>query len=323
MSSRTALNARALGSVHPANAGRPDGVTRAQAIAADGCGITAVVRAPSPALAPFVEWIAYYETASRNWRELILPTGTMALVVSMAEQTVPCRGGDAGATIHASNPAVLLGTSAGPVLADGAESHATALVSFQPGGSYPFFQAPGPAIDEPAVELEALWGRDGAVLRERLLEAGSAEAVLSTLEAALLARVVRPLAADPAVVAGAAMLGRGTAVAEVADRLGLTYWTFRRRFSQQAGLSPKRFARLRRLQRLLASVPAGREVDWARAAVEYRYFDQAHLINEFRALTGLTPGAYRPQPGCRNHHLPSRLPDSSNPRQHPRCDRTG
>lgn len=124
--------------------------------------------------------------------------------------------------------------------------------------------------------------------------------------------------ADPAVVAGAAMLGRGMPVAEVADRVGWTDRTLERRFSEQAGLTPKRFARVRRLQRLLASFPAGREVDWARAAFACGYFDQAHLINEFRALTGLTPGAYRPQPGCRNHHLPPAgkpapgLSDSSN-----------
>ncbi len=75
----------------------------------------------------------------------------------------------------------------------------------------------------------------------------------------------------------------------------------------------ERFAQVRRLQRLIAGIPVGGEVDWARAAFECGYFDQAHLINEFRALTGLTPGAYRLQPGCRNHQLPPRPSDSSNP----------
>jgi AraC-like DNA-binding protein len=305
MSSRTVLGEPTPSSVHPMIAGRPDRVPPTRAIAARAPGMTVVARVPSPPLAPFVEWIAYYDMApSLDWRELVLPTGTMLLVVNMAERKFHWWDGDALATAHDSRGAMLLSASAGPIVVGGGGRQTVALVSFRPGGSHPFFEAPGPAIGQQAMELEALWGRDGAVLRERLLGAATPAAALSTLDAVLAARAVRPLVADRAVVAAAAMLGRGTAVAEVADRLGWTGRTLERRFCEQAGLAPKRFARLRRLQRLLASIPVGGEVDWARAAFECGYFDQAHMINEFRALTGLTPGAYRPQPGCRNHHLP-------------------
>ena len=300
----TVLSKPATDSAHPVIADRPGRVPRARAIAATGPGMTVVLRSPSPALAPFVEWIAYYDMRlPPDWRELVLPTGTMLLVVNLAERKFRWWDGPALATAHAGRGALLVGASAGPFVV-GAEHQAVALVSFRPGGSYPFFTAPGSAISEPGVELEALWGRDGAVLPERLREAATAETALATLDAVLAARAVRPLVADPAVVAGAVMLGRGMAVAEVAERVGWTERTLQRRFAEQAGVSPKRFARLRRLQRLLARVPAGGEVDWARAAFERGYSDQAHLIHEFRALTGLTPGAYRPQPGCRNHHLP-------------------
>ncbi len=33
--------------------------------------------------------------------------------------------------------------------------------------------------------------------------------------------------------------------------------------------------------------------DWARIAAAAGYFDQAHLIADFRRLVGLTPGAFR------------------------------
>lgn len=264
-----------------------------------------VVRAPSPALAPLVEWIACYDMAPPlDWRELVLPTGTTLLVVNMAERKLRWQDGDDLATAHATRGAVLLGASAGPFAVGGPGRVALALASFRPGGSYPFFKAPGSAIGQPTVELEALSGRDGAVLGERLLDAATPEAALATLDAVLAARAVRPLVAHRAVAGAAAMLGRGTAVAETADRVGWTGRTLKRRSLQQAGLTPKRFARLRRLHRLLASIPADGGVDWAQVAFVCGYFDQAHLVNEFRALTGLTPGAYRPQPGCRNHHLP-------------------
>jgi AraC-like DNA-binding protein len=278
-----------------------------------------IQRGPSPALAPFVKRVGLGE-GLMGWRELVVPTGAMTLVVNLGEGELRWYDGDDRACVHASRAAMVLGASADPVSWESAGRSAVAFVSFWPGRACPFFGVPGPAAGEPLAELEALWGRDGALLRERMLEATTAEAMLSTMEAVLLYRAARSPVPDPAVVAAATMLGRGATVAEAADRVGWTDRTLRRRFTEQAGLTPKRFARVRRLQRLIARIPDGRQADWARVAAECGYFDQAHLSNEFRALTGLTPGAYRPLP-CGNHHLPPRRSVSSNPRHPAQCEK--
>jgi methylphosphotriester-DNA--protein-cysteine methyltransferase len=72
----------------------------------------------------------------------------------------------------------------------------------------------------------------------------------------------------------------------VGAELGLSPRTFTRRFRDHTGLTPKRFARIQRLQRLLAAVEPAHPVDWARLAAEHGYCDQAHLIDDFRELTG-------------------------------------
>jgi AraC-like DNA-binding protein len=264
--------------------------------------MTIVVRVPSPPLAPFVALLGYYESAPLDARDLLLPAGFMHLAVNLTEDEARWYDGDGFATVHVRRGAVLGSASAGPIGIDLAAQRAVGVL-FRPGGAYPFF-GPASAIHEPLVELEALWGRDGGRLRERLLEAPTAEAALSAVESVLLARATRPLERDPAVAWAAAALGRGARVAEVAGQLGMTHGRFLRRFTEQVGLPPKRFARVRRLQRLLARIPAGGQVDWARAAVECGYFDQAHLINEFRALTGMTPGAYRPRSAVLRNHVP-------------------
>lgn len=52
--------------------------------------------------------------------------------------------------------------------------------------------------------------------------------------------------------------------------------------------------RLQRAVRLsAAAAPAAR--DWARIASAAGYYDQSHLIAEFRDLVGLTPGAFAAQ----------------------------
>lgn len=64
------------------------------------------------------------------------------------------------------------------------------------------------------------------------------------------------------------------------------------RFRRSLGMSPKRFARIRRIRRLitaLARAPHRRQVD---CALEAGFFDQSHLVREFRAVTGLAPCAF-------------------------------
>jgi transcriptional regulator GlxA family with amidase domain len=97
---------------------------------------------------------------------------------------------------------------------------------------------------------------------------------------------------DPAVIAAAGALARGTAVGEVADRVGLLPRTLRRRFTAQVGLTPKRFARIQRLKRVARDLDGQAEVDWATVAVRHGYADQPHLAGEFRELAGVTPTGY-------------------------------
>jgi hypothetical protein len=168
-------------------------------------------------LAPFVAVLGCYETGVVAGRDLLLPTGCMHVGVNLAEDKACWYDGEGFTAVHARRGAVLWGAQAAPVGVDLASQRAVVGVLFRPGGAYPFFSPPASAIDEPAVELEALWGRDGALLRERVLEAPTPQAALSILEAMLVARAVRPLTPDRAIAWAAAALGRGARVAEVAD----------------------------------------------------------------------------------------------------------
>jgi transcriptional regulator GlxA family with amidase domain len=153
------------------------------------------------------------------------------------------------------------------------------------------------------VDLEDVWGPDGSVLRERLLGTSTPEEKLTLLETVLLDHLTRS-SPDDAIRLAARGLAEGSSVSEVADRLGLLPRRLSRRFQEAVGLRPKRYARIRRLQRLLRSMNASGDVDWAELAVAHGYYDQAHFINEFREATGLTPTAYRPRSRSEHNHVP-------------------
>jgi len=262
---------------------------------------------PSPALAPFVESIWYFESAGSfagaHARERILPQGTMQLLINLDQDELRSYHGDGYAQLHRIRGAGLCGVYARHFAIDVAEQRSIAGVSFVPGGAFPFFAAPSNVVAEDHVELDALWGREGALVRERLLESRSPIDKLRTLEAALLGALARPLERDPAIAFALAAFDRDAAVAAVTDRLGMTPRRFIHRFAEQVGLTPKRYARVRRFQRVLAAVEHKRAVDWAQLAVDCGYFDQAHLIHDFRAFSGMSPTAYHRSEGGRNHVL--------------------
>lgn len=64
---------------------------------------------------------------------------------------------------------------------------------------------------------------------------------------------------------------------------------FERLFQQHVGLAPKTFAGILRFQHVLRLRDAQPHWTWARVAQESGYYDQAHLITDFRRFSGSTP----------------------------------
>ncbi|MGA5356511.1 helix-turn-helix domain-containing protein [Streptomyces purpurascens] len=274
--------------------------------AAEETSLSLTVRPSAAGLGSSIGALGYVEGRFAHGAELALPTGGAQLLVNLDGDlfsSSPLRGAD-----RRTRGAAVQGPYTEPALIDPAQQRAVVWVAFRPAGAYPFLTAPVSAVRDELAGLDELWGTDGAVLRERLLEAmaaGGPEAVLRELETALLGRAERPLEPDPAVRLAAVLLDRGTPVGEVADRLGWTSRRLARRCAEQLGLPPKRYARVRRFQRLLRRVNSGAGApDWAVLAAGCGYHDQAHLIHEFRALAGITPTAYAPRSPLERNHVP-------------------
>lgn len=269
-----------------------------------------LLRRPSQALAPFVDLLWYVEEPVASGFERRLPTGGMQIVVNLAADELHWYAGDRFDRPQAIGGAGLSGPINRPIGIDNADQRRTVGVAFRPGGAAPFFGPPADVLTQPLIELEDLWGRAGAVLRERLMGAATPAATLALLESCLQEQAIAPLEPDRALGAAVRALEQGCAVHHVVDRTGMSPSTLGRMFRRLVGLSPKPYARLRRLQRVLGSITRSgdsacpRRLDWAAVATEHGYYDQAHLINEFRALTGTTPSGYRPRSHLARNHLP-------------------
>ena len=78
-------------------------------------------------------------------------------------------------------------------------------------------------------------------------------------------------------------------IGRLAEELGWSRKRIVSRFREEIGLPPKAVAKLLRFER--ARRLAGK-MPWVQLAFECGYYDQSHLINDFRAITGRTPETF-------------------------------
>ena len=167
-------------------------------------------------------------------------------------------------------------------------------VRFRPAGFRPLLGAPVRSLTDRTVPAARVFGPDAARTAAALPDLRD-EAAAARVEDLL--RHHRP-AADPRVDLVNRIVARITAdravlaVGDVARPFGLSPRTLQRLFREYVGVGPKWVIKRCRLHEAVERLAAGEPADWARLARELGYFDQAHLIHDFKAMVGRTPAEY-------------------------------
>jgi len=259
-----------------------------------------------PLLHRYVSSIWAFESAPgeiAHARERALPGAGMQLLVNLGEDELRWWSGERFERPHRIAGAAIEGPRDVAIAIDTAQQAAMVGVAFHPAGASGFFRTPASALHANHVELDAVWGRDGVLVRDRLLAEPTMEARLEVLQRMLLSRFVPR---GDAVFRAVAALDAGWSVARVVDAAGSGQKAFARRFVEAVGMTPKRYARLGRFQRVLQATARGESVSWSQVAAETGLYDQSHLVNEFRAFAGITPGQYAPRTPDEIRHVPIR-----------------
>jgi AraC-like DNA-binding protein len=255
---------------------------------------------PSPPLRDFVAdfWL-YDGYTGPHGRERILPSGTIELVINLREDELRIYDAARPDRCKRFSGALVSGAYSGFFVSDTAEEASIMGAHFRPGGALPFLGFPAGELADTHLDLETLWGRSAVTLRERLCGAAAPAERFRFLEEALVARLSRPPEhhyAVPAALEAFARMDARLTMREMIRRIGLSQRRFIQVFAAEVGMTPKVFSRVQRFHRALAL--ARREVspdwapDWARLAIDCGYFDQSHLIRDFRAFSGFSPAGY-------------------------------
>lgn len=240
-------------------------------------------RCPDLPLAPYVESVWHCESAAAlPRRERVLPDGRFHLVLNLG----------VGA-------AAVAGLRSHYVVIDTARVSSVMGVVFRPGAARAFLSAPAVDFCDQAIHLDLVWGwRSADLLLERLREGRTAEARLGILEEALVDRMQtfkEHLPIHPSMQYALHAFGDAPHIRTVADVSREIGWSRRwlsHAFAEQVGITPKRYCRLVRFQHVVREIASQRSVDWAGVALAGGFYDQAHLVREFRAFSGLSPETF-------------------------------
>ena len=246
---------------------------------------------PDPQLADLVATMWFGEGHVSYQRDRILPSGQSQLLINLGPPQYRVEPGPPERRV----PFVDVWYSAlhqGPIDTEAPHGSALLGVAFSARGTYPWLGPQLEGLAERIIALADALGDGVLALRERLLNTRDIAERFSIVEQWLIARLSPRQAVHPAVrwaVDRIAASGGKVPVEQLATQTGYTRKHLAGLFVQQVGLTPKTLCRIHRFRGALALLDGATQVPWAALADQCGYYDQSHLINDFRAFSGLSP----------------------------------
>jgi AraC-like DNA-binding protein len=227
--------------------------------------------APGEDAGRFVDCFWVLEGATPGAVQRVVPDGRPELILNLGQPFESLQNGQWQAQPHC----FLAGQLTGPLLLRAPDVTRILGVRFRPGGAAQLLGMPAQELTDRVVPAGDLGLKSLAEL-----------STLRELEGALLG--LERGSADPLVDEAARLLSRSPDVETAAASLGVSRRQLERRFKTRVGMQPKHFARIRRFQRVFHAME-GDSAGWVDAAADCGYYDQAHLIRDFRDFAGEPP----------------------------------
>ena len=171
------------------------------------------------------------------------------------------------------------------------------IIVFHPHGLNRLLHVPAFELNDKVIPLTDLFDGAGLALQSAIAAADSLTVKLDHIEVFFRKMTSdHRSAADPLVTTALHLIQRNNGILSIHQLTGIIGCTSRqleRKFNTAIGLSPKHFCNIVRTLGFVRSLQsATSKPNLTRSAYDSGYYDQAHLIREFRKITGLTPSQY-------------------------------
>ncbi|MFO1494836.1 MAG: helix-turn-helix domain-containing protein [Lysobacterales bacterium] len=247
---------------------------------------------PLPALQDLVATMWFGAGSVHYARDRILPSGQSQLLINLGPPQYRIDPGPPARRIPFRD-IWYCGLQQGPIDTEAPHGNALLGVAFAAHGSCQWLASDVREYGNRIVPLSDALGDGVLDLRERLLNMESLAARFACVEAWLLARLRPADSVHPAVrwcLRRIASANGQTSVEALARESGYTRKHLNALFQRQVGLGPKALAQVHRFRHAIAKLTRQDQVPWAELASECGYYDQSHLLRDFKAHSGYAPG---------------------------------
>lgn len=172
--------------------------------------------------------------------------------------------------------------------------HIIVSVAFMPGGMHRLLKMPMQELYDEPFDATLLLGHEIAEVNEQLQEAQTAFDMKNVVERFFMHKLNYSLLL-PWEHALKAQLQGDMSIESAASLACLSLRQYERRAKEVMGYSPKVFSRLVRFSKAYRLKERYPRLSWTNIAYTCGYFDQMHLIRDFKEFTGSLPGTLAKQ----------------------------
>jgi len=254
---------------------------------------------PDPRLRRLVHcyWVFESEAGSAAGPdETIVPDGHPELIFHYRDSFSEVIAHGRGEIVDRQPASLFAGQLTRPLVLRGNGAAGMIGVRFQPWGARLLLGVPMTETTDRWIAQRDLPGRWLGGVDDTICEAGGDRERIAAIERALLARLVlRAPRVDEIVVACVEAMRNPpepVRLDAMSLRFGLSARQLERRFNDSVGMSPKLLASVLRFRALFDALSATPRSPWLAAAIDSGYFDQAHMIRDFRRFAGAPPQSF-------------------------------
>ncbi len=245
---------------------------------------------PHPCLDKIIEY--YWIEKNGKSSVKVLPDGTTSIIFNLGD---PINIYGINGNYKNVSKNIIVGTQKKHYTVDEKNDTYIVGIKFTQGGAYHFFKLPMLKFSNKIINLEDVLNGESEKIRGLLRDAQGVDEVKKVLDYYLLIKADMLSGTNDIVdyaIKSVKADGSPALIKELCLTANISNKHLISLFNKKVGLSPKIIQRLNKFIKVIHTIQSRKEIIWPEVAFECNYYDQAHLINEFKSFSGLSPKNY-------------------------------
>ena len=266
-----------------------------------------ILHKPITPLDIYTDSIVYYEGYSPDHsKDRLLPNGTIDLIIDLEDHPKHVYDNNNFNKMTSFKKCWLSGMRKEYITIESIHQ-SMIVISFKPGGAFPFFNFPLEEIKDKVIHLDEIWGSKFLSVRERILNTTMPAKRIKIIEDHLLQIIKFKTGRDSLIDFFVKKISNASdtcIIKNLQKESGYSHKHFIHLFKNRVGISPKYFFRINRFQKVLREIEVLEKINWTKLIYSCGYYDQSHFIKEFKNFSGLNPTEYLNSRGEHLNYIP-------------------